>query len=342
VKKTTQISRGLRRAQLREVFALANVSMEAEGCPNIVRYYSSWLEDGRLHIQTELCDCSLRDRLGQRRRQNPQDPRFEEPELACVLRHVASGLRVLHSCGFAHLDIKPDNILVSRNLKERGCYKIADLGLAASAGEGEDCDDISEGDCRYLAKEMLRGDMANLPRADVFSLGLVCYELAINPKALPCNGEEWHRLREGRLDLGLLAPLSGPLVDLLQLMVCARPDERPSCETVLRHPCVAQEDGQVQALREEMRQRTEEAERNRRLADEYWHEMLVMKRQELLGVGSASPPRQYHALQETQPEQDLHLQLTSRWDRSRSPRCPGVASRRESGAALLLRRGRTS
>ena len=43
VKKTTQITRGLRCAQLREVFALANVSMEAEGCPNIVRYYSSWV-----------------------------------------------------------------------------------------------------------------------------------------------------------------------------------------------------------------------------------------------------------------------------------------------------------
>ena len=37
-----------------------------------------------------------------------------------------------------------------------GCYKIADLGLAAAA-MGTGCDDITEGDCRYLAKEVLRG-----------------------------------------------------------------------------------------------------------------------------------------------------------------------------------------
>ncbi|CAK8988663.1 unnamed protein product [Durusdinium trenchii] len=167
VKKTTKISEGLRQTELREVFALANVSMEAAGCPYIVRYFSSWLEDGRLHVQTELCHCSLRDRLNERMAW--ATPSFSENELLEVLRHVASGLQVLHSLGFVHLDIKPDNILVSRN--EQGCYKIADLGLAAAA-IGTGCDEITEGDCRYLAKEVLRGDLRDLTKADIFSLGL--------------------------------------------------------------------------------------------------------------------------------------------------------------------------
>lgn len=286
VKRTTQISRSLKSAQLREVFALANVSMAVEGCPNIVRYYSSWVEDGRLHIQTELCECSLRDRLAQRRRHHPGDPRFGQEELVRVLRHVASGLRTLHACGFVHLDIKPDNILVSRCPREVGCYKIADLGLAVAA-LGSGCDDVSEGDCRYLAREVLRGDLSDLPKADVFSLGLVCYELAINPKTLPCNGEEWHRLREGRLDLDLLAPLPEPFVAFMLRLVMPVPAERPQCEDIVRHPCVAPDDG-LQALQDQMKKRTEEAERNRRLADEYWHELLSLKRQELLtGAGRA-------------------------------------------------------
>merc|ERR550537_1506339 len=100
--------------------------MEAEGCPHVVRYYSSWLEDGRLHIQTELCECSLRDRLTTRKTEQPSDPRFKEAEILEVLRHVATGLKVLHDLGFVHLDIKPDNILVSRG--DRAVYKIVDLG----------------------------------------------------------------------------------------------------------------------------------------------------------------------------------------------------------------------
>lgn len=296
VKKTTQITRGLRQTQLKEVFALANVSMEAEGCPHVVRYYSSWLEDGRLHIQTELCECSLRDRLVTRKSEQPSDPRFKEAEILEVLRHVATGLKVLHDLGFVHLDIKPDNILLSRG--DRAVYKIADLGLAAAA-MGSGCDDISEGDCRYLAKEVLRGQLSDLPKADVFSLGLVLYELGINPKALPCNGPHWQQLREGRLEVELLSALAEQVLSLIQQMVHAKPEQRPRCEALLQHQSVVPKDSKQALLQEENRLCKAEAARNRQLADEYWHEMLQMKRQELLcgapmsasgGTSSAARP----------------------------------------------------
>jgi len=286
VKRTNSITRGLQDSQLQEVFALASVGIEAEACRNIVRYFSSWLEDGQLHIQTELCECSLRDKLAQRWRSQDGDPRFGEEALVEVLRDVSSGLAVLHGRNFVHLDIKPDNILVSRG--ERGCYKIADLGLAAAA-IGSGCDDISEGDCRYLAKEVLRGDLSGLPKADVFSLGLVTYELASNPKALPINGDEWHLLRTGRLDIALLPPLSEPLLALLHLMAHPLPANRPTCEELCNHPSVALKD-ELQVLQEEMRQRTLEAEHNRQLADEYWAELLNLKRQELLSTSLPPQP----------------------------------------------------
>lgn len=282
VKKTTRISRGLQSEQLREVLALASVGIEAEACRNIVRYFSSWLEDGRLHIQTELCECSLRDCLAQRRdlaqRSPATDPRFAEDALVEVLHDVSSGLAVLHARNFVHLDIKPDNILVGRGAQ--GSYKIADLGLAAAA-IGSGCDDISEGDCRYLAKEVLRGLLSDLPKADVFSLGLVAYELSTNPRALPCNGDEWHVLRTGQLDVSLMLPTSEPLRELLQRMVHPAPAERPTSEEMCQHPSMAPED-ELQLLEEELRQRKLEAQRNMDLADEYAEELASLKRQELL------------------------------------------------------------
>lgn len=280
VKKTTKISEGLRQTELREVFALANVSMEAAGCPYIVRYFSSWLEDGRLHVQTELCHCSLRDRLNERMAW--ATPSFSENELLEVLRHVASGLQVLHSLGFVHLDIKPDNILVSRN--EQGCYKIADLGLAAAA-IGTGCDEITEGDCRYLAKEVLRGDLRDLTKADIFSLGLVLYELATNPQQLPSNGPEWQMLRE-RLEVQHLRQLSHPVQLLLQEMVKPQKEARPSCEALIQR--VGSATPEMKALEEENRRCRAEALRQKQLADEYWQEMLQMKKQELL---TGTPPR---------------------------------------------------
>ncbi|CAK9075677.1 unnamed protein product [Durusdinium trenchii] len=94
---------------------------------------------------------------------------------------------------------------------------------------GTGCDEITEGDCRYLAKEVLRGDLRDLTKADIFSLGLVLYELATNPQQLPSNGPEWQMLRE-RLEVQHLRQLSHPVQLLLQEMVKPQKEARPSCE----------------------------------------------------------------------------------------------------------------
>lgn len=288
VKKTTRISRGMRQSQLREIFALAAVAVADAGCPNIVRYFSSWMEDGRLHIQTEICSCSLRDVMA--KGADPAavdgDQRFDAPRLLSVLQDVAMGLAALHTRKFVHMDIKPDNILVGPSGPNgASAYKIADLGLAAAA-MGSNCDDVSEGDCRYLAKEVMKGDLAQLPKADVFSLGLVCHELATNPRPLPCNGDQWQRLRSGgTFAIELLHQTlqeRPPLLDLLRSMAHENPESRPPCEEVLQHRCVAP----VDKLEEERNQRIAaeaEAQRRGQQAQEYFQELLSMKKQELLG-----------------------------------------------------------
>lgn len=293
VKKTTRITSSLSNLQnnscqmrLREVFALSAIAVEAANCPHIVRYFCSWLEDCRLHIQTELCDCSLRDVLLRQAGQSDRDPHFSAPEIGEVLAHVASGLAVLHGKGYVHLDIKPDNILVSSQGESAGkiCYKIADLGLAAAA-LSMCCDDICEGDCRYLAREVLRGDLSNLPKADVFSLGVLVFELATNPRPLPCSGDEWQLLRDGQIDANLLKSLPEKMTALLRLMIHPSPVERVPCEEIIQHPAVHKDDGLEFYPKGTLEARTKEAERNRKRADDYWHELVSMKRQELLGGG---------------------------------------------------------
>eukprot|EP00928_Gymnodinium_smaydae_P047727 TRINITY_DN31875_c0_g1_i1.p1 TRINITY_DN31875_c0_g1~~TRINITY_DN31875_c0_g1_i1.p1 ORF type:complete len:782 (+),score=114.61 TRINITY_DN31875_c0_g1_i1:122-2467(+) len=206
------------RSASREVLALSSVY----DCPNVVRYFSSWVEDGRVHLQTELCERSLRDLLEERRLLE-NEPEFPESTISNVLHDCANGLEALHRSGYVHLDVKPDNILFNR-----GRYKVADLGHSVEFVDV--CrDDVNDGDSRYLSKEVMLRDVSDLPRADVFALGLVCFELATNPTPLPLNGDEWQRLRDPGLTVQLMPRLSRQLAEMLISMTHPVPNERPKC-----------------------------------------------------------------------------------------------------------------
>jgi len=220
---------------------------------------------------------------------------MDEKELAAVIRDVCMGLGVLHGKNLVHLDVEPENILVKRVLptpsRERAgqskIHKIADLGLATAA-IGSCCDEISEGDSRYLAREVLQGHIHDLPKADVFSLGLMCYELATNPKELPCNGDDWHRLRDGQLEQQAVNHLSKGLFCLLQRMVGPVATERPPCVEILNDPAVGPQElsGEdslvVEKLQQQLRKIEQKMATAEEKADRYWSELLHMKRQEML------------------------------------------------------------
>lgn len=268
------------KAPLREVFALARVATKANS-QHLVRYFGSWFEDGAMHIQTELCAGSLRQTLDSRIHVAPSDPRFNEAELVVLLRQLASGLSELHRLGFVHLDIKPDNILTCEagGSAQKAHYKIADLGLATAA----DClcrDELTEGDCRYVPRELLQGSNFDLPKADVFSLGLVCYEAATNPKPMPRNGDEWQQLRNGELDTSRLPTLSDPLLALLHATISPDHAKRPMCTEIGQHSSIQVQD-EVAALRAALAKAQEEAQKNRQLAEKYQQMAAVVAAQQL-------------------------------------------------------------
>ena len=75
-------------------------------------------------------------------------------------------------------------------------------------------DQVEEGDCRYLPKEILAEDFQYLTKADIFSLGLSIYEAA-SGSPLPKNGEKWQELRSGLLPY--LSHYSKDFNDLLRV-----------------------------------------------------------------------------------------------------------------------------
>lgn len=121
----------------------------------------------------EYCEGSLKKSIDSHRKLQKV---FREQDIRRVLVDILQALSELHSIDIVHLDIKPDNILIS----QKGTYKLSDFGLSRRiellCGE-----DITEGDSRYIPREILNNSNADevpdLTKADIFSLGITIFQL---------------------------------------------------------------------------------------------------------------------------------------------------------------------
>ena len=159
--------------------------------PNIVSYVTAWQEAAHLYIKMEYCPMNLLDFARDYRRLNGC---VDDDFLANVAMQISSGLAHVHAHNTLHLDIKPENILCVLSADGSGQLKLGDFGAARLKSA---VIDGAEGDCQYMAPELLGGNPQSIGgAADMFSLGLLLLELGSNV-VLPKSGEAWQELRHG-------------------------------------------------------------------------------------------------------------------------------------------------
>ena len=136
--------------------------------PNIVTILDVGVEDEIQYIASEYVD-------GETLRQRMQQP-MEVTEILDVAIGVAGALVAAHEAWIVHRDIKPENIMLRR---DRG-VKILDFGIATLAGTGDGTDPLRRpriGTLYYISPEQVRGEPIIDTRSDIYSLGVVLYEM---------------------------------------------------------------------------------------------------------------------------------------------------------------------
>jgi eukaryotic-like serine/threonine-protein kinase len=136
--------------------------------------------------------------------------------VARIGQQVADALAAAHARGLVHRDIKPSNILLSPD----GRVQVADFGIAHVAARSPvTSTGITLGSVLYFSPEQARGDTSS-PASDVYSLGLVMYELLTGQR--PFSGDSPAAVAVARLSGGVPSPMR------------VRPETPPALDAIVR------------------------------------------------------------------------------------------------------------
>ncbi len=139
--------------------------------PHILSLFDSGEADGTVfYVMPYVEGETLRDRI-KREHQLPVD------EAVRIAREVLDALEYAHKQGIVHRDIKPENILL-----HGGHAMVADFGIALAASKTEGNSRMTEtgmslGTPHYMSPEQAMGEREITPKADIYALGCVLYEM---------------------------------------------------------------------------------------------------------------------------------------------------------------------
>src|SRR5215210_1518311 len=164
--------------------------------PNVVGVYDYGTDPVGPFIVMELVEGE--DLSSVLRKTGALPPRAAARLVAQAARAVAAA----HDNGFVHRDVKPGNILVTRE----GRVKVADFGIARALAESAlTLPGTTLGSVHYFSPEQARGELAT-PQSDIYSLGIVLFELLTGRR--PWTGDTAAAIATARLTGAVPSPSS--------------------------------------------------------------------------------------------------------------------------------------
>lgn len=144
--------------------------------PNIVNVYDVGDENGIYYIVMELVEGITLKKYIEKR------GRLSYKEAVSIAIQVANGMDAAHKHHIIHRDIKPQNIIISKE----GKVKVTDFGIAKAATSSTINSSASMGSVHYISPEQARGGYSD-ERSDIYSLGITLFEMLTG--TVPFDGD---------------------------------------------------------------------------------------------------------------------------------------------------------
>lgn len=213
------------RAELASFKAEYDIAMTMNH-PNVIKMHGLVLAPPAPYLVLELfSELNMKQAL----RRGPEGIAYM---LDKIILQSAEGLYHMHSKGWVHCDVKPDNFLVSRD----GDVKLIDFTISKKIKKGIGklmsfkSKNIS-GTRSYMSPEQIRGQSLD-PRSDIYSFGCVLFELVTGK--LPYTGESPNDLLNKHISASIPSPLvhndnvTQEFTDILRSMMAKKPADRPA------------------------------------------------------------------------------------------------------------------
>ncbi|NWJ11581.1 ULK3 kinase, partial [Crypturellus undulatus] len=225
--------RSLNRASVENLLTEIEI-LKAVRHPHIVELKDFQWDSDHIYLIMEFCAGGDLSRFIRTRRILP------EKVVRVFLQQLACALKFLHDRNISHLDLKPQNILLSS--LENPQLKLADFGFAQYMSPWDE-QQVLRGSPLYMAPEMVCCQQYDA-RADLWSLGVILYEALFGrpPFASRSFAELEEKIRSERvIELPSRPRLSLECRDLLQRLLERDPGKRISFEHFFAHPFVDME-----------------------------------------------------------------------------------------------------
>ncbi|OAB62621.1 hypothetical protein AY599_08110 [Leptolyngbya valderiana BDU 20041] len=158
-----------------------------------------------------------------------KNKRFSEADAIEIVRQVATALGHAHERGIIHRDVKPKNIMITKD----GVVKLADMGLARAMSDKEAAEAEAGkafGTPFYISPEQIRGETNVGAEADIYSLGATLYHMVTG--AVPFDGKNPTSVMHKHLKADVVPPdqanpkLSGGISEVIEMMLAKKREQR--------------------------------------------------------------------------------------------------------------------
>jgi serine/threonine protein kinase len=178
------------------------------------------------------------------------DSYFEEDIAAYWFQQMFYGLKHIHEKGYVHLDIKPDNILISKEMQ----IKVADFGLSQPLKGEDEKGTFNKRRCgtkTFWSPEIALGFEYNGAQADYYALAIILFIMIFGCRPfreIKMDDPLFMKLLKEPLGFWMAHPItknriknrsvSEEVVDLLARMLVVNPEERITKDEIAQHPWV--------------------------------------------------------------------------------------------------------